>query len=185
MDAGDASRTQIANRPGAGFSLVELMIVLGIAAIVLTAAVPAFRTLLQNQQVTTAVNDLFAAINLARTEAIKRGALVKLAAADPRSRWENGWIIFVDHNDNDERDGADETIFEHGPLPGGLTITPRFSRSVLKYLSFNGSGRMRTDSHSQPLGSFSFIADGDTRKKITINFLGRPRVCNPATDNEC
>lgn len=163
-----------------GFSLTELLIVLGIATILLTIAVPSFRTLIQNQQVTTAVNDLFAAINLARSEAIKRGALVHLAAVDPQSNWQKGWVVFVDNNDNGERDKGDETIFERGPLSEGITIAPGFSGSVLKYLTFNGTGRARTDSNSQALGSFSFKMNGDTRRIITMNFLGRPRVCSPA-----
>jgi type IV fimbrial biogenesis protein FimT len=168
----------------AGFSLVELLIVLGIASILLTMAVPSFRTLIQNQQVTTAVNDFFAAINLARSEAIKRGARVHLAAMDPQSNWQNGWVVFVDNNDNGERDQGDETIFERGPLSAGITITPGFSGSVLKYLTFNGTGRPRTDSNVQAMGSFSFKMDGDTRKIVYLNFLGRPRVCAPATDKK-
>jgi type IV fimbrial biogenesis protein FimT len=168
----------------AGFSLTEMLIVLGIASILLTMAVPSFRTLIQNQQVTTAANDLFAAIALARSEAIKRGTPVNLAAMDVRSNWQNGWVVFVDNNDNGERDTGDETIFERGALSGGITIAPGFSGSVLKYLTFNGVGRIRTDSNNQALGSFSFKMDGETRRKVMINFLGRPRVCNPATDKK-
>lgn len=181
-----AQAPDLQDKTASGFSLVELMVVLGIAAILLTMAAPGFRALIQNMQLTTAANDLFAAINLTRSEAIKRGARVNLATADPGSNWENGWVVFVDHNENLKPDAGDEIIFERGPVRGGIAISPNLNGSALKYLSYNGTGRTRTDASSQtPLaGNFSFIVDGNPKRKIIINFLGRPRVCNPATDKD-
>jgi type IV fimbrial biogenesis protein FimT len=189
MTAGNDMRARLPafqETPAMGFSLVELLIVLAIASILLTMAVPSFRTLIQNLQVTTAVNDLFAAINLARSEAIKRGTRVNLTTVDPEGNWENGWVVFIDNNENLKPDAGDEIIFEHGPARGGITIKPNLNGSALKYLSYNGTGRTRTDASSQtPLvGNFSFIVDGDPKRKIIINFLGRPRACNPATDRD-
>jgi type IV fimbrial biogenesis protein FimT len=173
-------------RPAPGFTLVEILVVLGIASILLTMAVPSFRSLMQNLQLTTAVNDLFGAINLTRSEAIKRGARVNLTTVNPDSNWENGWVVFVDNNENLTPDAGDDIILEHGPLQGGITVIPDFNDSALNYVAYTGSGRTRTDASSQAVraGNFSFVVGGDSKRKININFLGRPRVCNPAIKAE-
>jgi type IV fimbrial biogenesis protein FimT len=188
--AGDvvgSDEPQLQNRKAAGFTLVELMIVLGIAAILLTMAVPSFSALIQNLQMTTTVNDLFAAINLTRSEAIKRGTRVDLATVNPDSDWEDGWVVFVDKNANLRPDAGDEIILEHGPIRGGIEITSNLSGSARRYLSYNGTGRTRTDASRNGLlfGNFAFIVDGETRRRISINALGRPRVCNPAAESSC
>ena len=50
-----------------GFTLVELMIGLAIAAIVLSIGVPSFGDLMRNNRMTTQVNELVGALNLARS----------------------------------------------------------------------------------------------------------------------
>jgi type IV fimbrial biogenesis protein FimT len=100
---------------------------------------------------------------------------VDLMAADGGSDWAKGWVILIDKNNNREQDAGDDIIFSHGPLPGGIAVEPRFGGSAVKYLAYNGTGRTQA-------GSFAFIHDGRVMRKIVINFLGRPRACNPVTD---
>jgi type IV fimbrial biogenesis protein FimT len=54
-----------------GFTLVELMVTIAIAAILLMIAVPSFQHLILSNRLTTSANALADAINLARTDAIK------------------------------------------------------------------------------------------------------------------
>ena len=69
-----------------GFTLVELIVTMAIAAIILTQAVPSFSTMISNNRLTTQTNDLVADINLARSEAIKRGLRVILCrTANPNA----------------------------------------------------------------------------------------------------
>ncbi len=171
-------------RSGRGFSLIELMVVMSIAAILLAAGVPSFRSLIQNQRMTATVNDFFAAINLTRSEAIQRGTRVDLVPADAAD-WAMGWVVFVDENDNQKPDTGEQIIFSHGPAPNGIAIASAFTDSTVKYIAYNGTGRTRTNASSQKTqsGHLSFTV-GEQVRKIVINFLGRPRVCNPAVDSD-
>ena len=57
--------------PVAGFTLVELMITLAVAAVVMAIAVPNFTGLVNTSRLTSQANDLITGIQLARSEAIR------------------------------------------------------------------------------------------------------------------
>lgn len=162
--------------------MVELMTVLAIAAILLAVGVPSFNSLIQSQRITTTANNFFAAVNLTRSEAIQRGIRVDLVPADGVD-WANGWIVLIDQNGNQKSDPGEQIIFSNDPAPKGITIKSSFTDSTRPYLAYTGSGRTRTNANSQTpqLGSWSFTLDDHVRR-IVINFLGRPRVCNPDID---
>jgi len=56
----------------AGFTLIELMVTLSVAAILMAIAIPNIRNFLSNNRLSSGVNDLLHSIQVARTEAIKR-----------------------------------------------------------------------------------------------------------------
>lgn len=134
---------------------------------------------------TVASNDFFAAINLARAEAIHRGNRVDLVPADGKD-WASGWMVFLDMNGNQRVDGGEHVVFSHGAVAGGMTIKSVLTDSKIPYLAYNGSGRTRTNASSQTpqLGTISFLLDGKSRR-IKLNFLGRARLCNPESDRTC
>lgn len=173
------------DRP-AGFSLIELMVVLAIAAILLGIGVPSFRDFIQSQKITAAVNDFFASINLARSEAIQRGARVDVVPVDPDGDWAKGWVVFIDANNNQRPDADEQVIFVHDPVLAEIAITASMMGSAVQYIAYTGTGRTRTNASSQvpQAGNITFKLNDQTRK-IIINFLGRPRVCNPGIDNNC
>ena len=104
-----------------GFTLMELMMTLAIAAVLVTVAVPSFRTFIQNSKLTKQVNLLAVSVATARGEAAKRGARVVIcqsddpAAATPdcdgtAGTWSNGWVVFVDSNNNLTVDAATDVL---------------------------------------------------------------------------
>ncbi len=166
----------------AGFTLIELMVTLTVAAILLGVGVPSFRDLLGSRKVGAAANGFLAALRLARSEAIRRGRRVDLVPAGGGSDWREGWVVFVDEN-GDQKPGTGETVlFRHGPLAHGIAVSSTLSG---QYLAYNGSGRTRSNASSQAphFGSLSFSLDQQVRKVI-VNFLGRARVCNPGSQAE-
>jgi type IV fimbrial biogenesis protein FimT len=168
-----------------GLSMVELMAVLSISMILLMIGIPSFSALIKSQKISTAANDFFMAINLTRAEAIRRGSRVDLVPADGAD-WSKGWVVFVDKNNNQVVDTGDEVISSHGAVSSSLTIKSTFTDSSKAYLAYNGAGRTRTNANGQApqFGTISFVLDKRVRR-IKLNFLGRPRSCNPDNDNTC
>lgn len=68
-----------------GFTLIELMVVLAIAAILLTVGVPSFRDLMIKNRLSGQIQEFYNAINFARSEAIKRGNFVSICKSSDGS----------------------------------------------------------------------------------------------------
>lgn len=156
-----------------GFSLIELMVTLAVAAILLSIGVPSFSALIENQRMTTTVNNLFAAINLTRAEALQRGVRVDLAPLKDK-KWENGWAVFIDNNADQVPDfDTDEIVYSTGPIADGISITTNFHGG--ENIAYAGTGHLRTQA-----GTFSFVqgTEETLKKTLILNFIGRPRVYN-------
>jgi type IV fimbrial biogenesis protein FimT len=63
------------------------MVAIAVLAILATVGVPSFRDLIQNNRATTQANELVTALNVARTEAVKRGRNVQVVVANETSGW--------------------------------------------------------------------------------------------------
>lgn len=74
-----------------GFTLIELMIVIGIVGVLMAFAVPAFSTFMKTTRVRSAVSGLYEALTIARSEAIKRGASVTVSPTG--GAWSGGWTV--------------------------------------------------------------------------------------------
>ncbi|WP_188093648.1 GspH/FimT family pseudopilin [Marinobacter salinexigens] len=64
-----------------GFTLIELMVVIALIAIIAGFAVPQMGRLIENNRVVSTTNSVVGMLNYSRSEAIRRGALVKVTAS--------------------------------------------------------------------------------------------------------
>lgn len=123
-----------------GFSLIELIITLSVMAIILTIAVPGFRSIVLDNKMTADMNRLVNDLNLARMEAIKRGDDVTICKrntsgtdCDNASSWDRGWIVFSDPNRSGAVDAGEEIIRVSSELESGISLT--YSKNRITYTS--------------------------------------------------
>lgn len=159
------------------------MSVLAIVVVLLGVGVPMLRSMMQSQKITATVNDFFASMNLARSEAIRRGTRVDLVPADDTADWARGWTVFIDENGNQRPDAREKIIFTHAVVSKGISIKASLTDSSAPYLAYTSTGRTRTNASNErtQFGTITFRLDSQVRK-IKLNFLGRARVCNPDID---
>ena len=171
-----------------GFTLVELLTALAIGATLLALALPDLNALIRAQQLRGAAVDLFEAVKLARSQAIARNIVVKLAPRDAAgSDWAQGWTVFADRDEDGVAGPGDEIIAVHGPLAPGLGFHFAFAGPAPPYyIAYNGAGRscsVARGASARP-GTLSLFHGGALRR-IKINMLGRARMCDPARDDNC
>jgi type IV fimbrial biogenesis protein FimT len=170
------------------FTLVEMMVVLAIAAVLLSAAVPDFRVTLERHAVRAAANDLLAALHLARSQAIALGETVVVAPLDAAgASWRDGWVVFAD-GDGDGRPGPGERVlFQHGPVADRMAIRTQLTLAAPPwYVAYNSAGRScRAGNNLAASWGTLTLQLGATQRNIKINMLGRARLCDPARETGC
>ena len=111
-----------------GFTLIELMIVLAIAAVLLTIAAPGLRNLLEKNRLQTGAESLYTSLMFTRSEALKRNQPVTLcksssgaACVTSSDNWELGWLVYVDQ-DGDSVPDPGEILRVSDGLKSGDTL---------------------------------------------------------------
>lgn len=166
-------------RSGArGFSVIELLVVMSIAAILLGIGVPNMQQYIVSSRLGSTANEFFTALNLARSEAVRRGLQVTLrtnGAAGSRD-WTAGWTMFVDANGNGALDAGEETLRVGAAVDAPMTIMG--SANFGTTIAFDSTGRLTTGG-----GSFvvchgtDLVVDGISRARaVVINGAGRVRA---------
>ncbi len=84
------------NTRAGGFTLVELMITIVVAAVLVGLALPSFRDAIVSNKVTESTNQLILDLNYARAEAVRRGTLVAVISDSGSNDWSAGWKIEAD-----------------------------------------------------------------------------------------
>ena len=111
-----------------GFSLIELMVTIAIAAILAGVAAPQMTKMMNANRIQSAASALQGDMMYARTEAIKRGTAVSLCPSSDGSScltantWHSGWIVFTDTTGNGTVDGTDTVLKVRAAMTGGNTI---------------------------------------------------------------
>lgn len=77
--------------------MVELMVTVGLLVVLMSVAVPSFQAVIQGNRITTSANDMVAALQFARSEAVRRGVNVTVCPSADQATcsgaWTDGWIV--------------------------------------------------------------------------------------------
>ncbi len=179
-------------RPQTGVTLIELLVTLSIAVILMAIAVPGFQDFFRRNRVDSAASEFVAALNYARSEAIRRGVRVSVcgssnpSAASPTcgdDKWAEGWVVFVDNSHLPGNasgvfdEGQDEVLRVSGPLPGGGSFSGggNFARAV-SYLASGISQGIKSGGTTGLANGTLTICKNSYGRQIAINNTGRVSV---------
>ena len=173
-------------RKARGFTIPELIITLGIVAIVLSTAVPSISTTIKNSRLSTHLNSVVMDIHFARSEAVKRDVRVILCRSmNPNATvpscggntqiWTSGYIIFADdgNNTNNWYNAASDTLLRRGQQ-ASAGVKMRTNAIWNNNLEFNPNG-------STNEGGTAYMSICDSRgseygKQIMVARNGLPKM---------
>ena len=156
-----------------GFTLIELLIVLVILGIVLSIALPGFQNVFLSTRLANYANELVGSVYLARGEAIKRNANVRVcASADgincaSSGGWAQGWIV-LDPNSN--------VLQEQTAFDGGFSIADSGGSHLI---TFSSAGA------ATPATNFKICRQtptaGNQERQVAVSTVGRTNVTRTET----
>ena len=177
-----------------GFTLIELMVTIAIAAILMVIAVPSLVTYQRNSEMTSFANTMLASINAARGEAMKRGRYAMVVPTDGLS-WATGWRVFVDVDGTRTFNAANDIqVSTKEAPPTYLTVSGNGpAGEAAPYIMFDPSGYAAKKSASATANLRLTITRNDVSasevaeqtRLVVIAVTGRARICKPSTDSTC
>jgi type IV fimbrial biogenesis protein FimT len=175
-----------------GFTLIELIVTIAIAAILLTVAIPSFQAAVNSNKLASAANEMIASLQTARMEAIRRNqrAIVCFSANPTASSPScatsglTGWITFVDNSSphNTSYDGGDillrSSTFKAPVVVSGLNV-----------VTYRSDGMARTAAGAVVNGSFDVCIPttqpADNMRHVNIGSGSRVSVSTEKKNGSC
>jgi type IV fimbrial biogenesis protein FimT len=168
-----------------GVTLIELMVTLTVLGVLTAVALPSFSDAFLSNRLASFSNSFVASAQLARSEAIKRNASVKMCRSSTGTScatsggWQQGWIIFADtgagaNSANDTVD-SDETRVHYQQA-----ISTDYSFTGSSYsISFQASGLIA--SQISLILCRSSPAPGSQERAVVVSTSGRVSVAGTRT----
>ncbi|AMZ74315.1 MULTISPECIES: GspH/FimT family pseudopilin [Pseudomonas] len=144
-----------------GFTLIEVLVALGVLLILITMAVPSFTGSLQSTKADTEVDDLRRALNFARMEAIDRGTTTRIRPTVDGAAWSSELTVY-------DSTGSSPSVLRVVPaMSSGATLT---LTSEVSNIDFNNLGGLSAP--ATPV-SFNYVRGAQSR---TLNVCLNGRI---------
>lgn len=139
-----------------GFTLIELMVVVALAALLLGLGVPSFTGFIATQRLKTAASDFSMSAVFARSEAIKRNADVTVTAVSGGAGgWKDGWTV-----------ASGGTQLSIQSAYSGLTFS-----GPLSAITYKNTGRLSAAVTSMTISG----PDGSAVRCVSFDLSGLPK----------
>jgi type IV fimbrial biogenesis protein FimT len=181
--SGETERHQCAGK-GAGFSLVELLIALAIFGLLIGLGVPSYGHWIASRQLANHAEYLAETLNVARSEAVKRGMRVNLCKSrdrkqcDDQATWDAGWVMFADESRDGQIEATEDLIRREGPPGDGITISA--NAPLKNYVSYTSFGYARMLNGALQMGTFVVCKPGQKALHVVLANSGRVRIVRTA-----
>ncbi len=185
-----------------GFTIVEMMIAIGIASIIAVMAVPSMSSSFDKKRVTQSAEKLYANLQLARSESIARfrqvhvrfnttgstwqygvsqNALCDLTQTDPTVSNGNGCLLVVDDGDGTVDDGT-------ATVDSQDTVLYRFTQADTQGVNMTldtvpANNQVTFDpTRGTALGAATITLQSEQgfKMRLMVGVLGQVRLCSPA-----
>ncbi|MDO3384884.1 GspH/FimT family pseudopilin [Gilvimarinus sp. SDUM040013] len=174
-------------RQFSGFTLLELVLTMLTVGVLVAIATPSMVTLIKNNRSDALAEELSVALQIARTEAIKRGERVSLCGAnaamtDCGGNWTDGWLVVTD---NATTDGAaavvvGEVIAQFGEPHEDSVISADNNGAVsfVRYTSLGELARIGGLNNTAPIVFTAYMegCTGARQRQITVGVAGMMNV---------
>ena len=163
-----------------GFTLVELVVALGLAAALICLSMPTYGEWIATSEVMNEAQHLAGSMNRARAEAINSGFRVNLCQSAggrqcvPAGTWERGWILFIDSNGDGQVNAGERVLWtEEAAAPG---ITMAANAPLKHYVSYTSLGHARMLNGALQMGTFTVCLQGRNAVDVVLAHSGRVRI---------
>ncbi len=156
-----------------GLTLIELLIALVIAALLAATTFPSLLRWVDRHRLETGLDLLTRSLSLARSEAVKRAGHVSLST--PNARWEEGWQVFFDRNNNGLPETEDTIIYVQQPIPG---LRIRGNTPLQRLVTYRADGRSVLPNGAFQAGSLYLCPTAQQLNpyRLVIARSGRARI---------
>lgn len=174
----------------AGFTLIEVMVVIAITGILLLIGIPSMKSMIERNAVANQVNSFVGSVTLARAEAIKRNASVVMCrstnaettnpiCASSGTEWKSGWIVFMDRGGSGAQyqPGNGDVLLR---VQGDLTDSGGIVQNKAAKLQFRSTGVLSSGTSQFTFNSASLTAN--QQRRVCIAMTGRARLIDNDTE---
>ena len=162
-----------------GFTLIEMMVVVGIVGVLSVFALPSMRDLVVQNRMKSLSLDIYTSLALARSEAIKRNSN-NVSMIPTAGEWQKGWTVCVDTNANGVCDAGEVVVTSADAVDASIVLQ---TFPPIAVITFNRDGRLATAA-----ASFGIIYTANNAQVpmrcVELSVSGRPKTLADTNHND-
>jgi len=169
-------------RRSSGFSIVELMIVVAIIGVISVISAPFLGDFISDMRISTKTNDFLSFLNVARSEAARRGTRVTVCISGDQATcsaggtdWATGAVAFVDVNGNGQVDTGDTIVRVFDAMPNNFSVIATTPFATNYYFYYRPSGA------ASSAGTLRLCRTGRKARDVMVIQTGRPISASTTT----